>query len=413
MDNARKMLLISPDSIEKLKQNIASKPTMNSLDNEMNKVLHDSKLNEHDAWRHYEQMLQRYLSGVAKSKEPIKIPLVENNDYGSSAMSDDIVQSMGNNPVLSRKTKFLLNLLSRSPYISWDESGRVTINNKNLQGSNIIDLLNDVLRNRKHGSPVGWEQFARVLASLNVPREFIHNEQRWAYIQSLNRKMHGTKRRLTSDDDDEIKRKKIDRDQFRLPPLPDTSDDDDDYPDPSNDRWSMTDDETFPSITDDLSPPSLTDDESDYITADEQSDDEELNRKRSQQSESGATKVKRGRMLKAKDFYDPYRRRLFGKKRKMTVPLFKHDGIYMKPPKRRRQSRSEGVRYTTRAAKRTHKDPIHSEPPKRRKLHSVLAENLHDRRARKRKIENINWFNDKFLAVPRKKQKLSWERFRL
>ncbi|KAF4530427.1 hypothetical protein B566_EDAN015258 [Ephemera danica] len=210
-------------------------------------------------------MLQRYLSGVAKSKEPIKIPLVENIDYGSSAMSDDIVQSMGNNPVLSRKTKFLLSLLSRSTYISLDES------NKSLQGSNIIDLLNDVLRNREHGSPVEWEQFARVLASLNIPREFIHNEQRWAYIQSHNMKMHGTKRRLTSDDDDvEMKRKKIVRDQFRLPPFPDKSDDDDDYPDPSNDRWSMTDDETFPSITDDLSPLSLTDDESDYITADEQ-----------------------------------------------------------------------------------------------------------------------------------------------
>ncbi|KAF4530426.1 hypothetical protein B566_EDAN015257 [Ephemera danica] len=67
----------------------------------------------------------------------------------------------------------------------------------------------------------------------------------------------------------------------------------------------------------------------------------------------------------------------------------------MKPLKRRKQSRSEGVRYTTRAAKRKHKVPIHSEPPKRRKLHSVLAENLHDRRARKRKIENINWFNEK------------------
>ncbi|KAF4526816.1 hypothetical protein B566_EDAN015143 [Ephemera danica] len=141
---------------------------------------------------------------------------------------------------LSRKAKLLLHLLSRSSIISWDDSGRVTINNQLLHGSNIIDLLNDVLRNRKHSSPVGWEPFAHVLASLNVPREFINNDQRWTYIQRLNGEHH------------------------------DTSDDEDEYPEPS-----ITDDESYPSVTDDLSPPSITDDESsDYMTAD--SDDEEL-----------------------------------------------------------------------------------------------------------------------------------------
>ncbi|KAF4529188.1 hypothetical protein B566_EDAN017653 [Ephemera danica] len=394
-------------TIEKLKQNVTSKPSVETLDTEMSKVLHDKNLNVHDAWRQYEQMLQRYLSSVARSKEPIKIPLVENNDYGPPTMSDDIVQSMGNNPVLSRKAKLLMNLLSRSPYISWDESGRVMINNQLLHGSNIIDLLNDVLRNRKHSAPVGWEPFARVLASLNVPREFIHNEQRWEYIQSLIGKRHGAKRKFVFDDGFENKRRKTSHEHFPLPPLPDTSDDDDDYPDPS-----MTDDLSYPSITDDLSTPSLTDDDSsDYMTAD--SADEQPTRKRSNIGEIDSHSAKRGRVMKAKEFYDPYRRRLFGKKRNMTIPLFQHDGLYMHPPKRRRQLLSDGVRYTIKAAKRKNKSPIHREPSKRRRLQSVLAENLHDRRSRKRKVENLNWFNDKYLGVPRKKQKLSWERFRL
>ncbi|KAF4522357.1 hypothetical protein B566_EDAN011077, partial [Ephemera danica] len=85
---------------EKLKQNVTSKPTMDNLDTEKKTVLNDKKSNEYD------------------------IPLVENNDFGSLAMADDIVQSMGRNQILSRKAKFLLHLLSRSFIISWDDSGR-------------------------------------------------------------------------------------------------------------------------------------------------------------------------------------------------------------------------------------------------------------------------------------------------
>ena len=51
------MLLLSPDTIEKLKQNVTSKPSMETLDNEMSKVLHDTNLSVHDEWRQYEQML--------------------------------------------------------------------------------------------------------------------------------------------------------------------------------------------------------------------------------------------------------------------------------------------------------------------------------------------------------------------
>ena len=46
---------------------------------------------------------------------------------------------------------------------------------KEIPGSNIIDLVNDVVRTRKTFSAVGKEAFADILKEIGVPREFIGN----------------------------------------------------------------------------------------------------------------------------------------------------------------------------------------------------------------------------------------------
>ena len=47
----------------------------------------------------------------------------------------------------------------------------------------MLDLVNDVLRNRKTSSPRGWEYFARGLAHMNIPNELIQNAKRRRVIQ--------------------------------------------------------------------------------------------------------------------------------------------------------------------------------------------------------------------------------------
>ena len=48
-----------------------------------------------------------------------------------------------------------------------------------VQNINIVDLVNDALRQRKTFIPPGWEHFARELRRLNAPKELVGNMKYW------------------------------------------------------------------------------------------------------------------------------------------------------------------------------------------------------------------------------------------
>ena len=75
---------------------------------------------------------------------------------------------------LSLKTAVLLNLMHASNRISWDPTGVVSIDNNVVPGSNIIDLVHDVVRKRKNPrNPVGIHTFKQFLHEINIPKELI------------------------------------------------------------------------------------------------------------------------------------------------------------------------------------------------------------------------------------------------
>ena len=45
-------------------------------------------------------------------------------------------------------------------------------------GSNIIDLVNDVIRHHKGSEPTGWQAFAEGLREMNIPQDVIRNRER-------------------------------------------------------------------------------------------------------------------------------------------------------------------------------------------------------------------------------------------
>ena len=51
-----------------------------------------------------------------------------------------------------------------------------------VAGSNVVDLVNDLLRKRKT-DPTGWQPFARQLRAMNLPMELVGNVTRRAYIR--------------------------------------------------------------------------------------------------------------------------------------------------------------------------------------------------------------------------------------
>jgi hypothetical protein len=57
--------------------------------------------------------------------------------------------------------------------ITWNEKGELKYKDKTVQGSNVVDLVNDVLRKRKYFNPQGWEIFGEAVRQANVPQNLI------------------------------------------------------------------------------------------------------------------------------------------------------------------------------------------------------------------------------------------------
>jgi hypothetical protein len=58
------------------------------------------------------------------------------------------------------------------------ENGEISIENKKLKNSNIHDLIDDLLRDRKREIPTHGEKFIRFLSKINLPQTFIKNKNR-------------------------------------------------------------------------------------------------------------------------------------------------------------------------------------------------------------------------------------------
>ena len=66
--------------------------------------------------------------------------------------------------------------------ISWTARGELIHEGAPVAGSNVVDIVNDLLRKRKT-DPTGWQPFARQLRSMNLPMEFVGNVARRDYIR--------------------------------------------------------------------------------------------------------------------------------------------------------------------------------------------------------------------------------------
>ena len=73
-----------------------------------------------------------------------------------------------------------------SSRITWNNKGVVSIDNRVLDGSNIIDLINDVVRSRKGVKAIGRDSFSWFLQDIGMPLEFIGNTSLYKEAQKFN-----------------------------------------------------------------------------------------------------------------------------------------------------------------------------------------------------------------------------------
>lgn len=184
MEHSKKMILVPQDFFSKLnQQNKEQSGLTNDLDTEMGAILDNSELGEKEKWVRYQQMLQRYLKLKDQERQPLKVTMEESKQEASQpavGLHQEIIESIPK--MFKKKAQMLLHRLESSNDISWDGRGVVSIKGNTIIGSNIIDLVSDVVRPRKTTDPVGWPQFSTFLKEINIPKEFISNPRRLAYM---------------------------------------------------------------------------------------------------------------------------------------------------------------------------------------------------------------------------------------
>lgn len=207
MDHTRKMVLLPEDNYKYLaSQSLQLEPlrttqtrgtNLTRKDDEMHEVL-ESNLSADEKWKRYEQLLNRYLF----FKNPLKRKLDSSGDENNTTAKEDsrgipIEKIIATLPKNSKKTgENLLDFITSADgkhKITWNEKGIVKVDKKEIHGSNIIDLVNDIARKRRTFTAVGRNTFVNILNELGVPREFIGNTD---LVKALNKSTTSSNRSL-------------------------------------------------------------------------------------------------------------------------------------------------------------------------------------------------------------------------
>ena len=202
MEHTRKMALVPQQMLSNMAamQQLQMNPAvaqMSRLDGEMKSILDDSNIPDDVKALRYNSVLTRYLNvkdiqmntplevkvideraskgfdGIPKQN---KLPMVEN----------ELLEGFSRNLMLP--ARLLVQHLKNSSLLRWTPDGKIIDNasGEPVPGSNIVDLIQDYVRNRQiSNAPAGWKVFGKALMQGNVPREAIKNQKRWNAILAL------------------------------------------------------------------------------------------------------------------------------------------------------------------------------------------------------------------------------------
>lgn len=191
------MILVDPRMLEMSKASSSTPPipdalgqSISALDQEIRDILHQTGIPQSQKVLMYQQLLQRYLTfadqyrdrgkggggrtDTERKKEAITTESIAESSPVTVAKSTEerVLNSVPKK--LRRKAKLLLDHVKDASNMSWNSQDEIVIGGETLRGTNIKELINDVLRPRKHGeSPYGWDRFQGALKASNIPSELI------------------------------------------------------------------------------------------------------------------------------------------------------------------------------------------------------------------------------------------------
>jgi hypothetical protein len=220
----------NPENYENENNSVQTPGTLlTRLDAEMSRILNSAyPRNEDERWKMYREVLWRYLHYIREERRQNTVndteitdneahlpEKIDNTIDGESTLVSydisrksptsakhshsfgigDTVTGKNHSIQLLKSSKTIVETVPKSyraqarllmkhlldnavpDRINWNEDGVVTINGNIVKDSNIVELINDAMRERKTvKSPTGRAQFARLLRSLNTRSSLIGNK---------------------------------------------------------------------------------------------------------------------------------------------------------------------------------------------------------------------------------------------
>ena len=201
------MILVDPRVLESTSRPPVSDATAHSLremDQQMRDALENPEANLEDKANMYHQILQKYLKRFDQFKEkplgtitvgnttptPHKTSEVQRSettvaDAASPLLENvekDVIQSVPK--TMKNKAERLLQRIQNHPDLTWNPRGEIVWQGQVIKNSNLVDLVNDVLRKRQSVQPAGWETFATALKEVNIPQDLVGNPERWRFMRT-------------------------------------------------------------------------------------------------------------------------------------------------------------------------------------------------------------------------------------
>ena len=134
----------------------------------------------------YAQQLQRVnqLKNQVVRPEPSPVQMITHTEQTMtseldtseqlSATDKQIIDSVPK--TMQNRAKLLIQKLKdHSDVISWNDNEQLVIYGSTMPNSNIVDLVNDVMRKRKGFNPEHSSTFAKALAKINVPEDYVRS----------------------------------------------------------------------------------------------------------------------------------------------------------------------------------------------------------------------------------------------
>ena len=197
MEHVKRLVLVPEHIVDQRKKPLVPPLTAQAqeIDSDMQDIMQRQDIPIDAQAKVYDQNLQRYLTFYDKlMNKPLQVNVVkpavpeeqekpqreqieEKPDEIETYILDSVPATMK-----SRTRQLIKKLKANRDIIGWQQ-GQMVFKGTTTPGNNIVDLVNDSLRQRENFNSEGLELFSKALGHLNVLEGIVRNENRLGLVR--------------------------------------------------------------------------------------------------------------------------------------------------------------------------------------------------------------------------------------